>query len=139
MAAPKKNRPAPIRRNQDNSLLELTGELEGLSQPAPAAAEAPAAPEKPAPALTEGRTRQAPKPDTGQRPTAPPPAAKPAGGDPYKGGAKLDAYTTPQVVAAIKHLAASDDRSQGYIVRKYLDINGLLADAAAAGFDTGEG
>ncbi len=60
---------------------------------------------------------------------------KPRGIDPYKGSTKLDAYAAQKVVEAIKWLAAEDGRSQGFIVRKYLDIEGLFRDACAGGFE----
>ena len=132
--AAKKTR-APIKRSGDNTLAELTGlNLPSAAAPQPAAEPTPAV--EPVPALAEPRPQQPAQ--TPARATAPR-AKKPAGGDPYKGKAKINAYATAEVVAAIEYLAAADDRSQGYIVRKYLDIDGMLADARAAGFDAGEG
>lgn len=131
--AAKKTR-TPLKRGGDNSLAELV-DL-GLPEAQPEAPQPTAAPEvEPVPSLAEEKPAK-PAPAPARKKT---PSKKPKGSDPYKGKAKIDAYATPEVVAAIKYLAADDDRSQGYIVRKYLDIDAMLADAKAAGFEVGEG
>ena len=137
MATAKKTR-APIKRSGDNTLADLAGLQLPTAAPEPAEEPTPAPAEKvePVPALAEQRPEK-PAPAVARKPSAKP--KKPKGSDPYKGKAKIDAYATPEVVAAIKYLAADDDRSQGYIVRKYLDIDAMLADAKAAGFEVGEG
>ncbi|WP_444905304.1 hypothetical protein ACJJIU_22310 (plasmid) [Microbulbifer sp. CnH-101-E] len=115
---------------REDDLSEL---LESSDLSLPSAGEQP---QEVAPVAEQAAQAEEPKPEP-QKPAKAPaaPKKKPRGIDPYKGSTKLDAYAAPQVVEAIKWLAAEDGRSQGFIVRKYLDIEGLLADARAAGFE----
>ncbi|WP_444919333.1 hypothetical protein ACJJID_00065 (plasmid) [Microbulbifer sp. CnH-101-G] len=93
-------------------------------------------PQEAAPAAEQAAPAEEPKPEP-QKPAKAPaaPKKKPRGIDPYKGSTKLDAYAAKELVDAVKWLCAEEERSIGFIVRRYLDIEGLLADARAAGFE----
>ncbi|WP_445362035.1 hypothetical protein ACJJIQ_00200 (plasmid) [Microbulbifer sp. ANSA003] len=114
---------------------DLSDLLESSDLSLPSAGEQP---QEAAPAAEPVQAAPAPTPAAEQPAKAPAAPKKRRGKDPYKGSAKLDAYTTQEVVDAIKWLAAEDDRSIGFVVRKYLDIDGLLADAREAGFQEEE-
>lgn len=111
---------------------DLTDLLESSDLNLPKAAPEP---QKAVPAAEPAQEAPVPRQAAEKPHKAPAAPTKRRGKDLYKGSTKLDAYAAPEVVEAIKWLAAEDDRSIGFIVRKYLDINGLLADARAAGFE----
>ncbi|WP_444891791.1 hypothetical protein ACJJIE_00060 (plasmid) [Microbulbifer sp. TRSA001] len=89
-----------------------------------------AAPVQEAPAL-------APAPEKPAKAAAAAPKKR-RGIDPHKGSTKLDAYASKELVDAVKWLCAEEERSIGFIVRKYLDTDRLLADAREAGFQEEE-